>query len=411
MLPVVLIPSPRVKSPVKSPLFWIFLSMCSIYFKEEEVYTWIYRSENINIYKLAYIFDHHMRGLDVCDHNKVCLVDVDSSIPNLALMKVSSYYKKHQFNVDLIKLNYTCYEQNKREKVILDGSKYDKVYVSTIFTINKGLVEVDNCSNVYFGGTGHDGFEPDRNLPKEIEHVFPDYKLYPDNKYSIGYLTRGCIRNCAFCFIPKKEGFLKLHSQLKEFYNPELPKIMLLDNNFLASPKCIELLKELKATNKKVTFKQGLDFRLLTKEKAELLSTLNYDGEFIFAFDRYKDRQIIEKNLKEVWLPLVKPWHTKFFVLVGFDSSLKEDLERVHLLKKYKCLAYVMRHTDCYSSPNKPFYTDLASWCNQPPLFKNMTFKEFIKKRHVTKERYEKTIEVVRKNKLVLVLSNSQPAY
>jgi hypothetical protein len=339
-------------------------------------------------------------NIEHCEKKRLCLVDVDSSIPNLALMKLSAFFKQFGFNVDLVKLGYSSYDHRKRKKSIIDGSIYDKVFISTIFTINKGLVKIRNCKEVYFGGTGYD---LRINLPPEVEHIFPDYQLYKDNEYSMGYLTRGCIRNCKFCFIPKKEGKLRLHAPLKEFYNSKLPKIMLLDNNFLAHKDCIKLLKQLKRTGKKITFKQGLDFRLLTKEKAILLTELNYDGEYIFAFDRPIDKPIIEKNLKEIWRPLVKDWQTKFYILVGFDTTLKQDLERVYFLRKYKCLPYVMRHIRCYSSPNRPFYTDLAAWCNQPGLFKNMSFKKFLKKRHATKERLMQTMRIIEGNKLKIV--------
>lgn len=332
---------------------------------------------------------------------KICLIDVDSSIPNLALMKISSFFKKNKWKVDLIRLNNSAYDHHRREDFIFDAEKYDKVFISIIFLINRDLVKIKNCKNVYRGGTGYDGFKPNKGLPENIEHMFPNYSLYPENEYSIGYLSRGCIRNCAFCFIPQKEGRLKLHSSLKEFYNKKLPKIMLLDNNFLALPNCIELLEELKKTGKSITFKQGLDFRLLTPEKAKLLASLNYDGEFIFAFDNPKDLSIIERNLK-IWKLLVKDWQTKFYILVGFDSDLKQDLMRVYFLRENKCLPYIMRHTNCYSSKYRPFYTDLASWCNQPGLFKNMSFKEFIGKRHATKERLMQTMNIIQGNKLVI---------
>jgi len=313
-------------------------------------------------------------------------------------MKLSSYFKKQGFKVDLKKLGYSGYDHHKREKTVIDGSDYDKVFMSAIFTLNKNTVRVKNCEEVIKGGTGHNGFKP-QWLPDEVEHIYPDYRLYEDNKYSIGFLTRGCPNNCKYCFIPKKEGRLKKHSSLKEFYNRKLPKIMLLDNNFLACKDSVKLLKKLKKTGKKITFKQGLDFRLLTEENAKLLAELDYDGEYIFAFDRMRDKPIIEKKLK-IWQPLVKDWQTKFFVLVGFDTKLKEDLERVYFLRENKCLPYIMRHTDCYKSKNRPFYTDLASWCNQPGLFKNMSFKEFIKRRHATKKRYLETIKIIKKNRL-----------
>jgi hypothetical protein len=333
----------------------------------------------------------------------ICLVDVDSSIPNLALMKISSFFKKQNWSIDLIILGNSAYDYHKQNKLDLDAIHYDKVFISSIFTRNKKVVQITNCDEVYRGGTGYDEFAPNKNLPNKIEQIFPDYSLYPDNKYSIGYLTRGCVRNCAFCFIPQKEGLLKKHSTLTKFYDPKLPKIMLLDNNFLALPEkeCIRLLKKLKKTGKKITFKQGLDFRLLTPETAKLLSELNYDGEYIFAFDNPKDIKIIKKNL-EMWKPLVSDWQTKFYVLVGFASSLKKDLERVYFLKENKCLPYIMRHTKCYTSKWKPFYTDLASWCNQPGLFKNMSFDYFIGERHATEKREKETRDIIENKGLVV---------
>lgn len=329
------------------------------------------------------------------DNEKVCLIDADSSIPNLALMKISAFFKKKKFKIDLIKIGYSGYSHHKRKKVIFDGSEYDKIFVSVLYPLNKNLIKIENCEEVYYGGTGHNY---KTKLQNEIEHTFPDYSLYPDNEYSIGYFTRGCIRNCEFCFVPEKEGKLRVNASLNEFYDPNLPKIMLLDNNFLALPneQCVGLLQELKKTGKRITFKQGLDFRLLTKEKAKALIELNYDGEYIFAFDRVIDKPIIERNLKEIWKPLTKNWRTKFYILVGFDSTLQQDLERVYFLRKHKCLPYIMRHSNCYSSPYKPFYTDLAAWCNQPGFFKKMSFKEFLKKRHSTKERLLQTMKIIK---------------
>lgn len=329
---------------------------------------------------------------------RVCLIDVDSSIPNLALMKISSFFKRNNWKVDLIQLNNSAYDHHKRKEFIFDAEEYDRVFISILFKINKDLVKIKNCKNVYRGGTGYD---IQINIPEKIEHMFPDYNLYPENEYSIGYLSRGCIRHCEFCLVAEKEGKLKLHSPLKEFYNPRLPKIMLLDNNFLALPNCISLLEELKNTGKCITFKQGLDFRLLTPEKAKLLASLNYDGEFIFAFDNPLDLPIIKEKLK-IWKPLVSDWQTKFYVLVGFKENLKADLMRVFFLRENKCLPYIMRHTDCYKSKYRPFYTDLASWCNQPGLFKNMPFDEFIRRRHATHEREMETRDIIREENLVI---------
>jgi len=342
-----------------------------------------------------------MLNLKGCKKKRICLIDVDSSIPNLALMKLSTYFKKKKYKVDLKQLNYSGYDHHNHDEVIINGSDYDKVFVSILFTLNKNVVEVKNCKQVYFGGTGYDYRI---KIPEEIKHLFPDYSLYKNNEYSIGYITRGCIRKCKFCFVHKKEGGLHICASIKDFYNPSLPKIMLLDNNFLALPEdqCIKFLEELKKTGKEIVFKQGLDFRLLTEKKIKALMRLKYVGEYIFAFDNPLDRSIIKKNLK-LWKKFVKDWQTKFYVLVGFESTLQQDLDRVYFLKKNKCLPYIMRHTKCYKSENRPFYTDLAAWCNQPGLFKNMSFKTFIKKRHATEKRKMQTINIIENEGLKII--------
>lgn len=342
-----------------------------------------------------------MIDLRGCKKKRICLIDVDSSIPNLALMKLSTYFKKKKWEVDLVQLNYSGYDHQKRKRQSIDCLKYDKVFVSVLFTLNKDVVEIKNCKQVYFGGTGHNYM---KKLPEKVEHLFPDYSLYKDNEYSIGYITRGCIRRCKFCFVHKKEGGLHIYASLKDFYNPNLPKIMLLDNNFLALPEeqCIKFLEELKKTGKEIVFKQGLDFRLLTEKKIKALMELRYSGEYIFAFDNPLDKPIIEKNIK-LWRKFAKDWHTKFYVLVGFESTLEQDLDRVYFLKKNKCLPYIMRHTKCYSSSNRPFYTDLAAWCNQPGLFKNMPFSEFIEKRHATEGRKMQTWNIIKNEGLEII--------
>ena len=85
------------------------------------------------------------------------------------------------------------------------------------------------------------------------------------------------------------------------------PYVYLWDDNFLASSRDIwhPLLQQLIDTKQPFQFRQGLDERMLAEsphgeEMAEMLSHARYHGDFIFAFDNWRDRETIEKALK-IW--------------------------------------------------------------------------------------------------------------
>ena len=315
--------------------------------------------------------------------------------PNLACMKISSYYKHQGCNVNLL-LSYDNIEI------------YDKVFISKVFTDTPVPEGITKLSSVEYGGTG---FFYDKAMPLsfEIEHCMPDYHLYDEwvNEqlanggkrldfkyyldYSIGFLTRGCFRQCSFCVNKNYTQVLK-HSPLKEFYDPTRKKICLLDDNFLGCPKWKEMLLELQDTGRQFQFKQGLDERILTDEKCEILFNSKYDGDFIFAFDNIEDKKIIEKKAYLIRQYCKnKGQNIKFYVLCGFDREDKYDLdfwkkdirdtfERIFILNKYNFKPYVMRFNKYNESPLYGSYVNIACWCNQPSLFNNLSYKQFCEK-------------------------------
>jgi len=325
---------------------------------------------------------------------KILLVDVDSKIPNLALMKLSNYYKNKGHQIKLIKLNYDYYPKEKKQ-LLINAEDYSKVFVSIIFPINKDMVEIINCNEVSFGGTGYD---LEIKLPREIDDCEEDYSIYPRTEISYGFITRGCIRNCYFCFVPKKEGSLYKYRDVDQIVKHK--KVKFMDNNFLAYDKCEEIMEELIEKNIKCSFNQGLDLRLITERKAKLLSKLNYQGEYFFAFDDIKTKEIIFKKFKILKKYISKDWKVKFFLYCNANMHLQEVIYRIEWCKKNKCLPYFMRDINCWDSKNKNFYIDLAAWCNQPSIFKNMAFEEFIVKRTNNKERQNKGIKLYAQNKL-----------
>lgn len=339
---------------------------------------------------------------------KIAIIDADllgrnrHRFPNLACEKISGYWKERGATVEL-KLDYENFDD------------YDQVFVSKVFTDTPVPEWLCETEKIHIGGTGF-YFDKAPNLPDEIEHHMPDYRLYdewiksevergkqtaqlsgkPFNEksfmlqfkeytdYCIGFLTRGCFRKCKFC-VNQKFDHVFVHSPLEEFYYDECKKICLLDDNFFGCPRWEELLAELQATGKRFKFKQGLDERLLTEKKCELLFSSNYDGDFTFAFDNIRDYDLIHEKLKMIRRYSASR-NIKFYVLTGFESTDHVDIEnafkRIALLLRYECLPYLMRYQDKNDTPWKRskyagLYIAMARWCNQPSILKKMSFRYF----------------------------------
>lgn len=310
------------------------------------------------------------------------LIDNGTRHPNLALMKISGYYKCQGHKVKLI----TQY---------IDIPNYDRVFISKVFSFTQVPDWVLTYPNVTIGGTG---FFPDggESLTNEIEHHMPDYSLYNEyideqiaqgrNRqrfvdyldYSIGFTTRGCFRKCEFC-VNKKYDRAFRHSPVKEFLDEQRPAIYLWDDNFLAYSGWEEVLDELEATNKPFQFRQGLDIRLLTDRSAKRLSSTKYHGDFIFAFDNIEERDLIERKLK-LWRRHTAKT-TKLYVFCAYESQEENDIikvfERIKILMRYGCLPYIMRYESYKTSQYRSLYTQLARWCNQPQFFKKKSFRQF----------------------------------
>ena len=93
-----------------------------------------------------------------------------------------------------------------RSSQIVLTDKPDKVYASIVFKKNAHALDhlssADPDIDIDIGGSGYDLH---KTLPNEIENLKPDYRLYPEFDYSIGFSSRGCIRStktCPFCIVP-----------------------------------------------------------------------------------------------------------------------------------------------------------------------------------------------------------------
>ncbi len=210
----------------------------------------------------------------------------------------------------------------------------------------------------------------DKPLPAEAEHIYPDYGLYPEltKDTAFGFLTRGCPRKCDFCHVKAKPAdgprAYKV-ADLSEFWNGQ-KDIVLCDPNILACKDHIELLEQLAASKARVDFNQGLDVRLMNERNLEVLKRIRLKSVHL-AFDRYQDKDLVEPKLTAFKLATGLERHkVSVYVLVNFDTTLDQDLERIYFIRSLKFQPYVM----IYDKEHAPvIIRRLQRWCNSPPIF------------------------------------------
>lgn len=299
---------------------------------------------------------------------RVGLIDVDGgkNFPNIPLMKLSAWHKERGDSVE-------WYEP-------MFAGHFDKVYLSKVFSFTPDYEFPIDADVVERGGTGYcirlvDGKEVfdksmDKELPFEIEHIYPDYSIYPTltKDTAFGFLSRGCPRGCDFCIVGKKEGRCAVKvADLSEFWRGQ-KKIVLCDPNILACKDWRDLFRQLRESGAEIDFNQGLDIRLMTEEKARAINELRVK-EIHFAFDRYEDKEIIVPKL-ELFARVTKhsPHAHKAIVytLVNFSTTFEQDLERIYLLREMGYWPYVMIYDKEHAERK---YKDLQRWVNNRFIF------------------------------------------
>jgi len=262
---------------------------------------------------------------------KIGLIDVDGhNFPNLPLMKLSAWHKHRGDSVEWYSQMFSGY--------------MDRVYMSKVFTFTPDCQDIIDAGEIIRGGTGY--YYPDGGpeLLEEIEHIYPDYSLYPElcKDTAYGFLTRGCPRGCSFCVVAEKEGKCSVKvADLKEFWNGQ-KEIKLLDPNLLACKDWKELLQQLIDSGAWVDFTQGLDIRVMTQEKADMIRQVKVK-QVHFAWDQYRDKEMIVERFK--WFKEATGWDCRkmsVYVLTGFDTKLDQDLERIYTLRDLGYSPYVM---------------------------------------------------------------------
>ena len=212
--------------------------------------------------------------------------------------------------------------------------QYDRVYSSKIFdfTPNNPYLPDD----AFRGGTGYCDLPMNQELPPEIDAMQPDYFIYPDCDYAIGYLTRGCPNHCRWCIVPKKEGGIRPYRIWRDIVRTDTDKLVLMDNNILACKHGIGQLESLISSGYKIDLNQGMDARLITDDIADILSRLKWIRFIRFSCDQKSQIGPIRRAIELLGKHGVKPYRIFIYLLV--TSDLSDASKRVEALKKYKAI-------------------------------------------------------------------------
>ena len=264
---------------------------------------------------------------------KILLIEpgYPSKYPPLGLMKLAAYHGPHGRD-DIVQ-----FVKGDNHEAALE--QWDRVYVTTLFSFEwkRTAAAIDLAiraasgqrEKVFVGGIAaslmHNQFSAEPAwqgirfirglleqapapslmlLPHEfgaddttgnpIEELTPDYSIleqtgykYPVQDAYFGYASRGCVRKCSFCGVPKLEGELHDMPPLHNLVNGvsarhgEKKDLILMDNNVTASPRFREIIDEIvdlgfgagatitrpgrRPVKRRVDFNQGVDARILCK--------------------------------------------------------------------------------------------------------------------------------------------------
>lgn len=286
---------------------------------------------------------------------KIGLIDVDGhNFPNFALMRLSAWHKAHGDSVEWCGDMYW---------------DFDRVYKSKIFTFSPDTDRPFPCE-VICGGTG---YNVKSRLPVEVElSSLMDYSLYPQYSFSIQFFSRGCIRHCPFCLVHDKEG--AIHPVEPVQLNPHGKHIEVLDNNFFANPEWKTAVGYLLTAKQKVNL-HGVDVRIMDEEQAFWLNKLPLHKDVHIAWDL---PQIdLTDKLREV-TRYIKPWKLMCYILVGFNSTMEQDMYRIERCRELGIKPYAMPYRD-FENKTKPsqYAKDLAQYVNKPMVFNSCKFEDF----------------------------------
>ncbi len=268
--------------------------------------------------------------------------------PPLGLLKLSAYHKSIGDTVEFVRgLEFTT-------------GYPDRIYVTSLFTYSwRPVWETIRFyrlayprAPVYLGGI-YASLMPDHakesgadlvhaGTVPELDEIPPDYSLIPDWKASIMFASRGCVRRCSFCAVPRLEPKLRTLGGIRKLVNPNHKKVILWDNNFLAIPNWRHVVEELRELDVEVDFNQGLDARLVTEDVSVALGHLRI-SPIRLAYDSGEMRPHLTRAVHLLAEVGFRKRRILVYCLYNYTESPEEFLDRVRDLLEWGVVAYPMR--------------------------------------------------------------------
>ena len=293
---------------------------------------------------------------------KIGLIDVDghNGHPNLALMKLSAYHKARGDSVE-------WYEPIMHS----EDNPMDRVYMSKVFTFEPDYPYYVFAKEIIKGGTGYKDYG---SLPDEVEAMFPDYSIYPKCTHAIGFLTRGCIRACPWCVVPKKEGHIRPAATWQEIKRPDSREIVFLDNNVLACEHGLKQIEDMGGKPVWVDFNQGLDARLIDADVAKLLARLHWIKYIRLSCDTSAMIPVIQKATEHMLKAGIAKSRFWSYALV---QDVKEAHERVMALECMGVNTFAQPYRDYDGGEPTAEQKDFARWVNNKAVFRSCTWEDY----------------------------------
>lgn len=289
---------------------------------------------------------------------RIGLHDADGStgFPNLALMKLSAWHKSVGDSVGW---------WNPLES-------FDRVYSSKVFTFTPENPYLPK--NTIKGGTGYGIMD---ELPPKVDDMFPDYSIYPKCDYAIGFLTRGCIRNCPWCIVPKKEGSIRYYRTWEQVKRPDSRDIVFMDNNVLACNHGIEQMEDMIGKDVRIDFNQGLDARLITDDAAAIIARLRWIRFIRMSCDTDAMLDTVLNAVYRLNRKGVKPYRVFCYLLVQDVDSAER---RATALRDAGVEVFAQPYRDFVTNAEPPKeLRNFARWVNHKAIFKSVPrFKDYI---------------------------------
>ena len=287
---------------------------------------------------------------------KIGLHDADENgFPNLALMKISAWHKARGDDVEWW------------NPLLL----YDRVYSSKVFTFTPECMYLPQ--DTIKGGTGYGLYN---ELPDEVDAMPPDYTLYSACMHAIGFLTRGCIRHCPWCVVPRKEGNIRPYRTWQEIKRPDSRDIVFMDNNVLACRHGLEQIQAMIGQDVRVDFNQGLDARLITSDVAQMLARLKWIRFIRMSCDTDAMLSVVLHAIRMLAKEGVKPYKVFVYLLVQDIASAEH---RALALREAGVEVFAQPYRDlAHNTEPAKQQKQFARWVNRKAVFKSCgTFNDY----------------------------------